>query len=160
MNACAFENSDVPGWLYCPRCQRYQQGASQQARRACRPELTTHKMRPDAPGWQVLMPTWSDGPGTELEKLLAEFDLHKVYGCKCPLKVAQMNTWQVEGCLQNIRTITGWIRESAAKVPAVQVLAAGNRMRRQQWFSLLRPVRSIVDEAIRRAAAKRERIST
>lgn len=58
-------------------------------------------------------PRQDHGPGAELEKLLAWF-AEPSTACPCKQHAAQMNRWGVEGCRQNLETITRWLLEAAA----------------------------------------------
>ncbi len=55
------------------------------------------------------------GPGTELKKLLAAFGTYEVKGCKCRDRALAMDKNGIEWCEANIPTITGWLRDEAAK---------------------------------------------
>lgn len=52
------------------------------------------------------------GPGNELKKMLAWF-ARPSESCNCDTRADTMNDWGVEGCLQNIETITDWLLEEA-----------------------------------------------
>lgn len=54
----------------------------------------------------------SNGPGTTLHNLITWF-IPQPEGCSCPNRVAIMNAWGKERCLQELPTILSWLRESA-----------------------------------------------
>ena len=68
--------------------------------RQCLAELT-----PPAP------PT--NGPGTELKKLLARVGITSTPDCACNARAAEMDRQGVEWCEANLDTIVGWLREQA-----------------------------------------------
>jgi len=66
----------------------------------------------------------SEGPGTELEKLISWFKT-KDKKCKCADRVQKMNHWGPDKCKENIETILNWLEESAKqyKLPFVRFAA-------------------------------------
>ena len=54
----------------------------------------------------------SSGPGTTLHNLITWF-VPQPANCGCPNRVAIMNAWGKERCLQEMPTILSWLRESA-----------------------------------------------
>ena len=69
--------------------------------------------------------TATPSPGSELHKLLARFGIHQTSGCGCKDRAREMNERGCGWCLENIDTITGWMREEAAKrgLPFVETAA-------------------------------------
>ncbi len=53
-----------------------------------------------------------EGPGTTLHKIITWF-IPKPEGCDCANRVAVMNSWGKDRCLQELPTILSWLRESA-----------------------------------------------
>lgn len=66
----------------------------------------------------------SEGPGTELTKLLSWF-AKDTPGCKCKDRAHIMDIWGVQGCRNNIETILDWLEEAAKQrsLPFVRALA-------------------------------------
>jgi hypothetical protein len=75
---------------------------------------TSHEAYPRdyAPGFT---PRPSSGPGTELKKLLGRIGITASPTCSCNARARQMDALGCEWCEQNTDTITGWLREEAAK---------------------------------------------
>ena len=75
---------------------------------------TSHEAYPRdyAPGFT---PRPSSGPGTELKKLLGRIGITASPTCSCNARARQMDAFGCEWCEQNTDTITGWLREEAAK---------------------------------------------
>jgi len=75
---------------------------------------TSHEAYPRdyAPGFT---PKPSSGPGTELKKLLGRIGITASPTCSCNARARQMDALGCEWCEQNTDTITGWLREEAAK---------------------------------------------
>lgn len=63
------------------------------------------------PPQPVEQPT--DGPGTELKRLLARVGITATPDCSCNARAAEMDRQGVEWCEENIETIVGWLREQA-----------------------------------------------
>jgi hypothetical protein len=59
----------------------------------------------------------TNGPGTELKKLLAGWPLYitATPNCSCNAKASEMDREGIEWCEGNIETIVGWLREEATK---------------------------------------------
>lgn len=60
----------------------------------------------------------TEGPGTELKKILSFFGIHANKNCSCNSRLKIMNQKELETpgwCEQNIDIIVGWLREEAAK---------------------------------------------
>jgi len=59
----------------------------------------------------------TNGPGTELKKLVSWFVWNKnIRNCgTCATREQRMNRWGPDKCQQNILTIIEWLRESAVK---------------------------------------------
>lgn len=143
--------ADVPGWLYCHGCQRYQRGQSLDLRRACRPELETFKEPPTGSAHEVAQRP-PGGPGTELRRLVKECGLKELSGCGCASKARQMDRWGIGGCREHRAEIIGWLEQSAATASwgdALKVAAHG-------YLS----VGALVDEAIRRATMRSTAMSS
>jgi hypothetical protein len=73
----------------------------------------------------------SDGPGTELKKLLATVGITASPTCSCNARAAEMNARGVDWCKANIDTIVGWLREEAAKRGLPFLDAAGRLLVRR-----------------------------
>lgn len=86
-----------------------------------------------------------EGPGTELKKLLKGFP--QVQGCACNVRADQMNQWGVTGCLENLPTIVGWLKEAWSQLPWYRKMVAAGRGLIGGTFT----VEGLVREAIRRA---------
>lgn len=56
----------------------------------------------------------NNGPGTELKKLLAKLGITQG-GCSCNSHAAEMDRKGPDWCTANLDTITGWLRDEAAK---------------------------------------------
>jgi hypothetical protein len=55
----------------------------------------------------------TNGPGTELKKLLARVGIVSTPDCSCNARAAEMDRQGVEWCEANLDTIVGWLREQA-----------------------------------------------
>lgn len=55
------------------------------------------------------------GPGTYLKAMFSWFFLNPTADCPCEQHAKQMDDWGPDGCLENLDTIVGWIREEAEK---------------------------------------------
>jgi len=55
----------------------------------------------------------TNGPGTELKKLLARVGITATPDCSCNARAAEMDRQGVEWCEANLDTIVGWLREQA-----------------------------------------------
>jgi hypothetical protein len=66
--------------------------------------------------YEYLLPALSidtlQGPGTTLKKMLSWF-ITKPPNCSCSDRAELMDVWGPDKCKENIRTILGWLRESA-----------------------------------------------
>jgi hypothetical protein len=58
-------------------------------------------------------PVPTNGPGTELKKLLARVGITATPDCACNARAAEMDRQGVKWCEANIDTIVGWLREQA-----------------------------------------------
>lgn len=103
-----------------------------------------------------------DGPGSQLHRLLGTLGIHPGTNCACLSLAKRMNDLGVPGCrehrqeiVDNIRTRQdqyGWATRFKAAAAAVMTGVA--------WrLNPLDPIGSLVDEAIRRAADTRGRVS-
>lgn len=54
----------------------------------------------------------NEGVGSTLHKLITWF-IPQPANCSCPNRVAIMNAWGKERCLEELPTILSWLRESA-----------------------------------------------
>jgi hypothetical protein len=55
----------------------------------------------------------TNGPGTELKKLLSKVGITASPDCACNARAAEMDRQGVEWCEANLDTIVGWLREQA-----------------------------------------------
>ena len=97
------------------------------------------------------------GPGTELQKILKTLGINPKPSCDCNGKAAQMDHWGVAGCRENRDTIVEWMRAGQDKWGWTEKLrAAANAVTTGLAFQLDwgDPFPSLIDEAIRRAAAQ------
>jgi len=62
---------------------------------------------------QIAKNKLTQGPGTELKKLIAWFYSPDKRKCKCLTRIAKMNKWGPDKCEQRIETIVRWLRHSA-----------------------------------------------
>lgn len=84
----------------------------------------------------------SEGPGTELKKILARFAT-LTEDCGCNGKANIMNIWGPEECTRRMPEIVGWLREEANKRwPATKVIPI-------DWA-----IEKLVRKAIKRASRK------
>ena len=62
---------------------------------------------------------YTEGPGTELKKLLSWFHSPPKKKCKCKDRIQKMNAWGPDKCEEKIETILRWLKHSARihKVP-------------------------------------------
>jgi len=97
------------------------------------------------------------GPGTELEALIAELGISTGAGCNCIHLRDQMNVWRADGCRKNFNTIVGQLKDNADKLGWLNVAAqVASAVARGAPFRLnpLKPFTSLVTEAIARADDK------
>jgi hypothetical protein len=66
----------------------------------------------------------TDGPGTELKKILSWFAVDTPT-CECLSRAHLMNTWGPQGCRNNMDTILLWLEEEAKnrRIPFVKIVA-------------------------------------
>lgn len=66
----------------------------------------------------------TDGPGTELKKILSWFAVDTPT-CECLSRAHLMNTWGPQGCRNNMDTILLWLEEEAKNrsLPFVKIVA-------------------------------------
>lgn len=98
----------------------------------------------------------ADGPGTELKAMLAEIGVEAWEGCGCESLADDMNRWGAEGCREHRQTIVSHLKRKAGELPLLDLVKTPARVLRGSWaeaISILDPWGSLVDEAIRRAAA-------
>jgi len=67
-----------------------------------------------APAAKITEAPPTNGPGTELKKLLARVGITATPDCACNAHAAEMDRQGVEWCESNLDTIVGWLREQAA----------------------------------------------
>jgi hypothetical protein len=62
-------------------------------------------------------PPPSNGPGTELKKLLAQIGIKATPTCTCNARAREMDAWGVEEAAkpERIQQAVGWLREEASK---------------------------------------------
>lgn len=53
------------------------------------------------------------GPGSYLKSMFSWFFLNPTADCPCEQHARQMDEWGPDGCLENLTTIVGWIKEEA-----------------------------------------------
>jgi hypothetical protein len=102
------------------------------------------------------------GPGTELQKILKTLGINPKPSCDCNGKAAQMDYWGVAGCRENRDTIVEWMRAGQDKWGwTAKLRAAANAVTTGLAFQLdwSDPFPSLIDEAIRRAAAQEAAIA-
>jgi hypothetical protein len=69
------------------------------------------------------------GPGTELQRLIFQVTkLMPLITCNCGSRIAQMNAWGPDGCLENVEIIVGWLQSEAKKHKMVAPEFAVRRM--------------------------------
>ncbi len=63
------------------------------------------------------------GAGTELKNLIARFGLKPGLNCKCGQHIREMDTKGIAWCVENVYTITEWLREEAerARLPFTKI---------------------------------------
>lgn len=91
----------------------------------------------------------SEGPGTEMKKLLAEKGINPSSKCRCDSRAAEMDEWGAAGCREHRAEIIQWLREEA--------IAQGWEFTDEGATDWLGP---IVDEAIDRAEQKPATVGT
>lgn len=107
-----------------------------------------HGTRRNCPAKKGLL----NGPGTELRKLIKEIGV-KFECSACAQMAIQANRWGIDGCRlpENRAAIIAKLKAGVKEASWSDWLAAAGGMARADWFSILDPFGSIVDEAIRRA---------
>jgi len=65
----------------------------------------------------------SNGPGTELKRLLKRFGIAATEGCNCTSRAALMDRNGIDWCEANIEKIVDWLQEEATrrKLPFVRL---------------------------------------
>jgi len=78
---------------------------------------TEHPAYPAAPkpGHEPPEPPPSNGPGTELKKLLKKVGITATPNCSCNARARTMDERGCDWCEANIDEIVGWLREEATK---------------------------------------------
>ena len=85
------------------------------------PLLTLPAKRPQP------VPAPTEGPGTELRRLLEELGLHESAGCQCDQHAAQMNRWGIDGCREHRPEIVVWLKDAQTKAGTWDLIAAAGR---------------------------------
>jgi hypothetical protein len=115
------------------------------------PALPPPRPRPVKP------PPPTSGPGTELTAIYASLGIEADPSCDCKAKAEQMDRWKVDGCRAHFWEIVGWQKDGAVrwgyapKLKAAALAVATGLAFRVNWSD---PFPGLVEEAIRRAAAK------
>jgi hypothetical protein len=89
-------------------------------------------------------------PGTELRKLLREIGV-KLHCQECRKYAFYMNKLGIDGCREHRPEIIQRLKEAASESSWSTLFSAGAGLMTKPWFSILDPLGSIVDEAIRRS---------
>ncbi len=98
-----------------------------------------------------------DGPGTELSAILDTLGITERVGCDCKTKMAQMNTWGVEGCREHVAEIVGWMQAGQTRWGwSERLMAAGKAVTTGLAFNVnwLDPFPSLIEHAIQIAERK------
>lgn len=119
-----------------------------------------HDMPAEAPAMFPVAP--KEGPGTELKALFIILGFASSMACGCEALAALMNHWGIEGCVKNRDRIIERLRKNQAKVGwfdkvSAAVLAMAAAAKGDMLIAKLNPADpapGLVDEAIRRYAAK------
>lgn len=107
-------------------------------------------------------PTIEDGPGTELHGILESLGINLGEKCSCRRRMLDMDNWGIDGCKANRETIVGWLREGqddwgwSAKIKAAALAFTTGLAFVLDWSD---PFPSLIDEAIRRAEARKTRVA-
>lgn len=112
-------------------------------------KLTTKT--PAAPPAQPPAP--DQGPGTELEILLAAHGATGDCGGLCKQWRDRMNIWGVAGCLEHRVEIIERLQTAVYKSWVTEQIRIGWSISKEPWFRFDDPFGCIVDESIRRAEA-------
>lgn len=122
-------------------------------RRAVRERDEPREARPRAP-------RGTGGPGTELHAIFASLGVRLTSGCGCQSRISQMDVWGVATCRERKEEIVAWLREGQKrfgwrdKLTAAAKMVTTGLLLKVDWTD---PFPGIVEEAIRRAAAKTPR---
>lgn len=76
--------------------------------------------------WKTRQPT--QGPGTELKRLLAKVGIKAQPNCSCNRRARIMDEHGIEWCERNMDEIVGWLREEATKRKLPFMDAAGRML--------------------------------
>jgi hypothetical protein len=96
------------------------------------------------------------GPGFELHRIFDQLGVEMQEGCACRARIAQMNTWGVEGCREHLEEIVSALGKDSAKYSwGTKLKAVFGTVTTGLAFRInpLDPLRSLVLEAIRRTEA-------
>ena len=110
----------MPWW--CPDCGKGGKNVRGPARHFCTainahagPEILKVQSGPEPPAVSRWAGLPQEGPGLELEKLLAIFGVVKMEGCSCERIKYQMNSWGPDGCERRKCKIVGMILKEASR---------------------------------------------
>lgn len=67
----------------------------------------------------------TDGPGTELKKILDSLGIEPKNNCQCAARQQEMDNRGIEGCRQTREEILGWLREGYDQATLTQKLRGG-----------------------------------
>lgn len=148
---CVYPEDDASPRARCINCKRPRLlPASFNASRTC---LT---LSPEEEAAQNREP----GLGDELRNVIADIGGTPYEGCGCEDKVAMMNAWGFEKCLERRKEIVGWIKQAAKKRGwAAQFEARARAKQLGIKISLRSPYGSVFDEAVRRFRARNEQLA-
>lgn len=93
--------------------------------RECSPFVVVYRPPAAAEVKRLEEPPPSDGPGTELKRLLKWFGITAKGGCRCNARAAFMDRNGPEWCASHIDVIVGWMEKEAKrrKLPFVRFAA-------------------------------------
>ena len=74
------------------------------------PKINKNFIKPPPPPPEI-----TEGPGTELKKLLSKIGINAHPDCSCNQRARIMNENGIDWCEQNIETICDWMAEESAK---------------------------------------------
>ena len=108
---CDFSADDMK----CSRCGFV--GPTRDARRVCSTAVRgfVSLASPAIKAADTPPPPPTQGPGTELKKLLSRVGITASPDCSCNARARLMDERGIEWCEQNIDEIVGWLREEASK---------------------------------------------
>lgn len=145
MAQCVFIKSKrFPGYLTCARgCGiRLPIAAVEGSKIYSECQKTQPTPRPEVP---------TEGPGTELKKLIKELGFDESLGCGCAAEVARMNSLGPARCREQIESIVAKLDENK-KLQSLWSLGSALAIALVKGFPLT--TRGLVEEAIRRSELK------